>query len=142
MIRIEAELDSVHAERLACLQARLRKPLPDVLADLIDLALAKSRSTGSSQGVDLGGPGGVLNGRHHALTEELDCRRVRSPRRPGAIHWMSEGSADVGVGCVGLLAAARGYAQRQRRISLADLGGCVAGYFSDRRSRSALTSLH
>ena len=40
-MRIEAELDSIHAERLAWLQARLRKPLPEVLAEAIDLALAK-----------------------------------------------------------------------------------------------------
>jgi len=41
MLHIEAELDPIHAERLARLQARLQKPLPDVLANLIDLALAK-----------------------------------------------------------------------------------------------------
>jgi len=41
MLHIEAELDPIHAERLTRLQVRLRKPLPDVLANLIDLGLAK-----------------------------------------------------------------------------------------------------
>ena len=41
MMRIEAELDFVHAKRLAHLQEKLQKPLSDVLADAIDLALAK-----------------------------------------------------------------------------------------------------
>ena len=40
-MHIETELDLIHAERLTRLQARLRKPLPDVLANLIDLGLAK-----------------------------------------------------------------------------------------------------
>lgn len=40
-MHIETELDPIHAERLTRLQARLRKPLPDVLANLIDLGLAK-----------------------------------------------------------------------------------------------------
>jgi hypothetical protein len=40
-MHIEAELDDIHAERLACLQRRLQKPLPEVLATAIDLALAQ-----------------------------------------------------------------------------------------------------
>ncbi len=37
-MHIEAELDENHAQRLIALQQRLQKPLPEVLAMLIDLA--------------------------------------------------------------------------------------------------------
>lgn len=40
-MRIEAELDLLHSERLNTLQARLNKPLPEVLAIAIDAALAE-----------------------------------------------------------------------------------------------------
>jgi hypothetical protein len=39
-MRIEAELDFVHGERLQALQNRLHKPLPEVLAIAIDAALS------------------------------------------------------------------------------------------------------
>jgi len=42
---IEAELDPIHAERLTDLQRRLHKAFPEVLADVIDLALAKLDQT-------------------------------------------------------------------------------------------------
>lgn len=42
---IELELDPIHAERLAYLQKRLQKAFPEVLADVIDLALAKLDQT-------------------------------------------------------------------------------------------------
>ena len=42
---IEVELDPVHAERLAYLQKKLQKAFPEVLADVIDLALAKLDQT-------------------------------------------------------------------------------------------------
>jgi len=38
-MRIDAELDLVHSERLQTLQERLHKPLPEVLAMAIDAAL-------------------------------------------------------------------------------------------------------
>lgn len=38
-MRIEAELDLVHSDRLKTLQGRLNKPLPEVLAIAIDAAL-------------------------------------------------------------------------------------------------------
>lgn len=40
-MRIEAELDRVHSERLKTLQGRLNKPLPEVLAIAIDAALSE-----------------------------------------------------------------------------------------------------
>lgn len=39
-MHIEAELDEVHAERLARLQTKLRKPLSEVIAVAIDAAVA------------------------------------------------------------------------------------------------------
>lgn len=44
-MHIEAELDLIHAQRLEYLKTQLRKPLPEVLADVIDLALAKFDQT-------------------------------------------------------------------------------------------------
>jgi hypothetical protein len=38
-MHIEAELDELHAKRLIQLQERLQKPLPEVLAAAIDIAL-------------------------------------------------------------------------------------------------------
>ncbi len=38
-MRIEAELDLVHSDRLKTLQGRLNKPLPEVLGIAIDAAL-------------------------------------------------------------------------------------------------------
>lgn len=43
---IETEWDPLHAERLIYLQTRLRKPLPEVLAAAIDLAMANHDRTG------------------------------------------------------------------------------------------------
>jgi hypothetical protein len=40
-MHIEADLDPIHAERLVLLQTRLQKPLSEILAELIDLALTK-----------------------------------------------------------------------------------------------------
>ncbi|OIO58302.1 MAG: hypothetical protein COX57_04925 [Alphaproteobacteria bacterium CG_4_10_14_0_2_um_filter_63_37] len=40
-MRIEAELDEVHGERLAMLQRRMKKPLAEVLAAVIDLAMVQ-----------------------------------------------------------------------------------------------------
>jgi hypothetical protein len=40
-MRIEAELDLLHSERLKTLQVRLNKPLPEVLAIAIDAALGE-----------------------------------------------------------------------------------------------------
>ena len=39
-MRIHAELDPVHSERLKTLQHRLNRPLPEVLAIAIDAALS------------------------------------------------------------------------------------------------------
>ena len=36
----EAELDDIHSERLTLLQQRLQKPLPEVLATVIDWAMS------------------------------------------------------------------------------------------------------
>ncbi|MGH6634900.1 MAG: hypothetical protein ACRED0_01755 [Gammaproteobacteria bacterium] len=41
-MHIEAELDDIHAKRLIELQQRLQKPLPEVLATAIDIALNQS----------------------------------------------------------------------------------------------------
>ncbi len=38
-MHIEAELDTVHAERLLELQQRLQKPLPEVVADILSTAI-------------------------------------------------------------------------------------------------------
>ena len=38
-MHIEAELDDIHSQRLAMLQQRLQKPLPEVLAIVIDWAI-------------------------------------------------------------------------------------------------------
>ncbi len=38
-MHIEAELDDIHSQRLAMLQERLQKPLPEVLATVIDWAV-------------------------------------------------------------------------------------------------------
>jgi len=38
-MHIEAELDDIHSQRLAMLQERLQKPLPEVLATVIDWAI-------------------------------------------------------------------------------------------------------
>ncbi|HYN76950.1 MAG TPA: hypothetical protein VES73_04045 [Lamprocystis sp. (in: g-proteobacteria)] len=43
-MRIEAELDPIHSQRLTALQARLNKPLPDVLGIAIDAALSELAS--------------------------------------------------------------------------------------------------
>lgn len=40
-MHIETELDEIHSERLAGLQHRLQKPLPEVLATMIDWAWAQ-----------------------------------------------------------------------------------------------------
>lgn len=44
-MHIEAELDEIHGERLAQLQRRLQKPLPEVLATVIDWAIARPQPT-------------------------------------------------------------------------------------------------
>ena len=44
-MRIHAELDPVHSERLKTLQHRLNRPLPEVLAIAIDAALSGLEST-------------------------------------------------------------------------------------------------
>jgi len=41
-MHIEADLDDVHTQRLALLQQRLQKPLPEVLAILIDWGVTHS----------------------------------------------------------------------------------------------------
>ena len=41
-MHIDVELDPLHAERLAQLQRTLQKPLSEVLATVIDLALSQS----------------------------------------------------------------------------------------------------
>lgn len=41
-MHIEAELDDIHSQRLALLQQRLQKPLPEVLAILIDWGASHS----------------------------------------------------------------------------------------------------
>lgn len=41
-MHIEAELDDIHTQRLTQLQQRLQKPLPEVLAMLIDWATNNS----------------------------------------------------------------------------------------------------
>lgn len=38
-MHIEAELDTVHAERLLQLQQRLQKPLPEIVADILSTAI-------------------------------------------------------------------------------------------------------
>ncbi|NOT12872.1 MAG: hypothetical protein HOP23_13740 [Methylococcaceae bacterium] len=38
-MHIEAELDTVHAERLLALQQRLQKPLPEIVADILSTAI-------------------------------------------------------------------------------------------------------
>ena len=38
-MHIEAELDEIHSQRLTLLQQRLQKPLPEVLATVIDWAI-------------------------------------------------------------------------------------------------------
>jgi prophage tail gpP-like protein len=38
-MHIEAELDTVHAERLLELQQRLQKPLPEIVADILSTAI-------------------------------------------------------------------------------------------------------
>ena len=50
-MHIEAELDDIHSERLVLLQQSLQKPLPEVLATVIDWALhyqAKSSNAEAS----------------------------------------------------------------------------------------------
>jgi len=42
-MHIEIELDEIHGERLASLQQQLQKPLPDVLATLIDWAISQKQ---------------------------------------------------------------------------------------------------
>jgi hypothetical protein len=46
-MHIEAELDDIHSERLALLQQRLQKPLPEVLATVIDWAINYQPTTGN-----------------------------------------------------------------------------------------------
>lgn len=41
-MHIQAELDDIHTQRLTLLQQRLQKPLPEVLAILIDWATSHS----------------------------------------------------------------------------------------------------
>ena len=82
MIHIEAEMDSVHAERLACLQARLRKPLPDVLADVIDLALAKLDQPVPAKS-SIWEARGRFEREHGALTEEFEL----PPREIAEATW-------------------------------------------------------
>lgn len=43
-MHIEAELDDVHTQRLTQLQQRLQKPLPEVLAMIIDWATSHSQN--------------------------------------------------------------------------------------------------
>ncbi len=50
IMRIEAELDLVHSDRLKTLQGRLNKPLPEVLAIAIDAALNGLASAPRSAG--------------------------------------------------------------------------------------------
>lgn len=38
-MRIEAELDDLHAERLLALQQRLQKPLPEIVRDILAQAI-------------------------------------------------------------------------------------------------------
>lgn len=44
-MHIEAELDDIHSQRLALLQQRLQKPLPEVLATVIDWAMNYQNSS-------------------------------------------------------------------------------------------------
>ena len=71
MMRIEAELDSIHAERVVRLQVRLQKPLPEVLADLIDLALAKLDQPVPAKS-SIWEAKGRFEREHGALTEEFE----------------------------------------------------------------------
>jgi len=47
-MHIEAELDDVHTQRLTLLQQRLQKPLPEVLAILIDWAVTHTPENSTS----------------------------------------------------------------------------------------------
>jgi len=55
-MHIEAELDDIHTQRLTQLQQRLQKPLPEVLAMLIDWATNHSPEnlTGFPEPMSLG----------------------------------------------------------------------------------------
>jgi len=47
-MHIETELDDIHSERLVLLQQRLQKPLPEVLATVIDWAINFQSTSGIS----------------------------------------------------------------------------------------------
>lgn len=47
-MQIQAELDEIHSERLIQLQQYWQKPIPEVLATLIDLALAQTTITANA----------------------------------------------------------------------------------------------
>jgi hypothetical protein len=52
-MRIEAELDDIHAERLLQLQRRLNKPLAEVVADMLAQALDEAPEPPETEGQKL-----------------------------------------------------------------------------------------
>lgn len=51
-MHIEAELDDIHSQRLTLLQQRLQKPLPEVLATVIDWAMNYQPANNNSPSIN------------------------------------------------------------------------------------------